>query len=103
MGITSRFVIVISAALVSLASSAVVSPGLSAATGCGQGTVYDAPSDSCLVAAPPTPSPPPPGYGHGGYGYGGYGHGGYGYGGDLTPGFSVCLGGGRFFWIHACI
>jgi hypothetical protein len=90
MGIITRFVVVIPVALASLASSTVVLPGPSGAVVCGPGTFYDAPSDSCLVAAPP---PPPPAYPYGGYGYGG----------DLTPGFSVCLGAGRFFHIHACI
>lgn len=41
-----------------------LSPGVSRAAECGQGTVYDAPSDSCVVLAqapqPLAPPPPPP-------------------------------------------
>ena len=93
MRIASRFIAVVSVAL-ALASSTVISPGISTATECGPGTVYDAPSDTCVAVAQPPPAPYPP------YGYGGYG----GYGGDFTPGFSVCLGGGRrFLGFNVCL
>ncbi len=44
-----------------------LSPAVSRAAECGEGTVYDAPSDTCVVlaqaaqpAAPPPAAPPPP-------------------------------------------
>lgn len=46
------------------AGMAIASPPVSRAAQCGPGTFYDAPSDTCLVAAapapPPLPPPPPP-------------------------------------------
>jgi hypothetical protein len=51
--------------LTALSLAGVVSPGISSATECGPGTVYEAATDRC-VGLPP---PPPPG--------------------DPTPGFSV--------------
>ncbi len=46
------------------AGVAIASPPVSRAAQCGPGTFYDAPSDTCLVAAapapPPLPPPPPP-------------------------------------------
>lgn len=52
-----------------------VSAGSAQAAECGVGTVYDAPSNTCVVAplppAPPPPPPPPP------------------WNGDPTPGFSI--------------
>ncbi|MCZ0730217.1 hypothetical protein [Mycolicibacterium iranicum] len=68
------------AAVVALpASWLVLSAGSAQAAECGVGTVYDAPSNTCVVAplppapppAPPPPPPPPP------------------WNGDPTPGFSI--------------
>ncbi len=53
--------------LSALSPVGVASPGISNATECGPGTVYEAATDRC-VGLPPPPPPPP---------------------GDLTPGFSV--------------
>lgn len=60
----------VAAAAVAMAAAALSDPAVGAATVCGPGTVYDAPSDSCLVApagpaqwnapAPPAAPPPPP-------------------------------------------
>ena len=61
------------AALVPLSFITVISPGTSQATVCGQGTVFDPPSNTCVAAwAPPPPPPPPPPWN-----------------GDPTPYFSV--------------
>ncbi|HEY7050970.1 MAG TPA: hypothetical protein VH496_02390 [Mycobacterium sp.] len=68
-----RLAIVVAAVLTPLASVALVSPGVGNATGCGPGTVYDAPSDTCVAAPLPPPPPPPAPAWHG----------------DPTPGFSV--------------
>lgn len=72
-----HFAIVVAGVLAVLASLTLVSPGRGNAAECGTGTVYDAPSDSCIAAAPlplpPPPLPPPP----------------PAWNGDLTPGFSV--------------
>lgn len=52
----------------------VATPGVGNAAECGPGTVYDAPSNSCVGApAPPPPPPPPPPP----------------WNGDPTPGFSI--------------
>lgn len=59
------------AVLGALSFVTVVVPGVSSATECGWGTVFDAPSNTC-VAAPAPPPPPPPAWN-----------------GDLTPYFSV--------------
>jgi hypothetical protein len=65
--------IVVAAVLVPLTSLTLVSPGRGNAAECGWGTVYDAPSNSCVAAPlPPPPPPPPPAWN-----------------GDLTPYFSV--------------
>ena len=86
LGIIHRVVFITSAAAASLAGATIVPAGISTAAWCGPGTVYDAPSDTCFVAA----QPPPPhsrAYRHG----------------DWTPGFSVCVGGGRrIIGVHAC-
>jgi hypothetical protein len=51
----------------------VVSPAVGHAVECGQGTVFDPPSNSCVAALPPpAPPPPPPAWN-----------------GDITPYFSV--------------
>jgi hypothetical protein len=68
----NRFAVVISAAFAPLALVALVSPGVSNAVECGQGTVFDPPSNSCVAAPPPPPPPPPPAWN-----------------GDITPYFSV--------------
>jgi hypothetical protein len=59
--------------LAPFASLILVMPGRAAATECGWGTVFDAPSNSCVAAPlPPPPPPPPPAWN-----------------GDPTPYFSV--------------
>jgi hypothetical protein len=51
----------------------VVTPGVGNAAECGEGTFYDAPTNSCVAAPlPPPPPPPPPAWN-----------------GDITPYFSV--------------
>ena len=60
MATMKRTLAVVPAALVVLSGTAVISPAVSTAVGCGPGTVYDPPSDSCVVAAEPAPPPPPP-------------------------------------------
>ena len=65
-----RLAIVGAMTLAPLAFATILTPGVSGAVECGYGTVYDAPSNSC-VAAPPPPPPPPA------------------WNGDLTPGFGV--------------
>ncbi|UXA16748.1 hypothetical protein [Mycobacterium sp. SMC-4] len=62
-------------AVAPLASMLLVAPGPARAAECGAGTVYDPPTDTCVVApAPPPPPPPPPPPA---------------WNGDLTPGFSI--------------
>lgn len=66
VGIT-RVAVIASSVLTAVAGAAVTSPTAGAAQ-CGPGTFYDAPSDTCLVAAaepapalaPPPPELPPP-------------------------------------------
>jgi hypothetical protein len=70
VGIIQRLAIMGAAALLPLAFVTVVSPGVSNATECGWGTVFDPPSNTC-VAAPLPPAPPPA------------------WNGDITPYFSV--------------
>lgn len=60
MATIKRTVAVVPAALVALAGVGVLAPAVSTAAGCGPGTIYDAPSDSCVLAAEPAPPPPPP-------------------------------------------
>jgi hypothetical protein len=68
-----RFAIVGAAALAPLPYVTMISPAVSNAVECGQGTVFDPPSNTCVAAAlPPPPPPPPPAWN-----------------GDLTPYFSV--------------
>jgi len=65
--------IIAAAALTPLAYATLLSPGLSQAAECGWGTVFDAPTNSCVPAPlPPPPPPPPPAWN-----------------GDITPYFSV--------------
>jgi hypothetical protein len=53
----------------------VITPGVSRAVECGFGTVFDAPTNTCVAApAPPPPAPPPPPPA---------------WNGDVTPYFSV--------------
>ena len=66
-GMIHRLAIVIASALAPLAFVTVMSPGVSNAVGCGQGTVYDPGSETCVAAEqrpppdqPPPPPPPPP-------------------------------------------
>jgi len=65
----TRSAALLSAALVALGCAALLAPALAHAAQCGPGTVYDAPSDTCLIppaipaqwnAPPPPPAPPPP-------------------------------------------
>jgi hypothetical protein len=65
-----RLAILGAVTLVPLSCVTVISPGTSYATECGQGTVFDAPSNTCVAAWAPPPPPPP-------------------WNGDPTPGFSV--------------
>jgi hypothetical protein len=72
VGIIQRLAIIGAAALAPLAFVTVVSPGVSNATECGWGTVFDPPSNTCVAAPLPPPPPPPPAWN-----------------GDITPYFSV--------------
>jgi hypothetical protein len=72
VGIIQRLAIMGAAALVPLAFVTVVSPGVSNATECGWGTVFDPPSNTCVAAPLPPPPAPPPAWN-----------------GDITPYFSV--------------
>ncbi len=68
-----RFAIIGAAVFAPLAFVTMVSPGVSNAVECGQGTVFDPPSNTCVAAPlPPPPPPPPPAWN-----------------GDITPYFSV--------------
>jgi hypothetical protein len=73
-----RLAIIVAAAFAPLAIVQVFSPALSNAAECGAGTVFDPPSNTCVVAplppAPPPPPPPPPPPA---------------WNGDITPYFSV--------------
>jgi hypothetical protein len=63
-----RSVVVAPAALALFVAAAGLAPALGNAAECGPGTVYDAPSNMCVVGptapaqwnAPPPPPPPPP-------------------------------------------
>jgi hypothetical protein len=70
-----RWAIICAAASAPLAFITVVSPAVAHAVECGQGTIFDPPSNTCIAAPlppPPPPPPPPPAWN-----------------GDLTPYFSV--------------
>lgn len=69
-----RLAIICATALAQLAVVTLVSPGTGNAAECGQGTVFDPPSNTCIAALPPPPPPPPPPPA---------------WNGDLTPYFSV--------------
>ena len=73
-GMISRLAVVAAATLAPLAFVTLVSPGTSKATECGDGTAYDADSDTCFGVAPEPPPPPPPLPA---------------WDGDWTPGFSI--------------
>jgi len=66
IGLIRRLTIMVAVALAPLASVTLVSPGVATAAECGQGTVYDPPSNTCVAAElpppllPPPPPPPPP-------------------------------------------
>ena len=73
VGMILRAAFVGAIALAPPAFVTIVMPSVSSATECGQGTVFDAPSNTCVAAAlPPPPPPPPPAWN-----------------GNLTPYFSV--------------
>ena len=64
IGTANRLALIVAGALAPLALAISMSPAVSQAAECGEGTVYDAPSDTCLVVAqsptPPAPQPPLP-------------------------------------------
>jgi hypothetical protein len=71
IGIANRLALIVPAVLAPLVIATFVSPAVGKAVECGEGTVYDAPSDTCVavaqppplapdVAQPPPPAPPPP-------------------------------------------
>lgn len=63
-GIANRLAFIVPAIFVLQFAAAAISPAPSRAAECGQGTVYDAPTGTCVVAEaqppPPPPGPPPP-------------------------------------------
>ncbi|RAV11593.1 hypothetical protein DQP55_13185 [Mycolicibacterium sp. GF69] len=72
-GIENRWAAGVSVAIMPLAATSVWGPGVAVAAECGIGTVYDAVSNTCVVAPlPPAPPAPPPAWN-----------------GDITPYFSV--------------
>jgi hypothetical protein len=68
--IIRRLAIVITTAALPLAFVTAISPGVGYAVECGAGTVFDPPTNTCVVA--PLPPPPPPAWN-----------------GDITPYFSI--------------
>jgi hypothetical protein len=74
MGIANRFGAAAVAAGAPFAFVLLVSPAVGNAAECGEGTVYDADSNTCVAAQPP-PAPPPPAP--------------VWNGGDITPHFSI--------------
>ena len=79
MGMIRCLATVVAATLTALALGTLLRPGVATAAECGQGTVYDPASNTCIVAgpapAPLLPPPPPPPV----------------WNGDLTPGFGVSI------------
>ena len=73
--IIRRMAVIIAAAVAPLAFVTAISPGVGNAAECGAGTVFDPPTNTCVVApfAAPLPPPPPPPV----------------WNGDITPYFSV--------------
>jgi hypothetical protein len=66
-GIANRLALIVPAAFALAVIAASMSPAVSHAAQCGEGTQYDAPSNMCVVAAQapapqalPPPAPPPP-------------------------------------------
>lgn len=65
---TRNFAIAAPAAALVLGGAALLAPAVGNAAECGAGTVYDAPTNTCVAAAapaqwngpPPPPAPPPP-------------------------------------------
>jgi hypothetical protein len=64
----TRSALLLPAALVGCGAAALLAPAVGHAAQCGPGTVYDAPTDSCVIppaapaqwdAPPPPPAPPP--------------------------------------------
>jgi hypothetical protein len=55
-----RVALVGASALAPLAVVMVVAPAVSGAAECGQGTVFDPPTNTCVASALPPPLPPPP-------------------------------------------
>ena len=69
----NRFAVAVAAIFAPFAFVVLVSPAVSQAVECGQGTVFDPVSNTCVAAPlPPPPPPPPPAWN-----------------GDITPYFSV--------------
>lgn len=61
LSLANRLALVVPAVAAPLVIATFVSPAVSRATQCGGGTVYDAPSDTCVVdAAAPAPQAPAP-------------------------------------------
>ncbi len=61
IGIATHLARIVPVGLAPLVIAASVSPAVSKAAECGEGTVYDAPSNTCVVVAqPPPPEAPPP-------------------------------------------
>jgi hypothetical protein len=60
MAFIRRFAVVGAAALAPLAFVTVTTAAVANAIECGQGTVFDPPSNACVAAALPPPPPPPP-------------------------------------------
>ncbi len=62
IAIANRLALIVAAVLLLVAIATSMSPAVSKAAECGEGTVYDAPSDTCVVVAQPPPPPalPPP-------------------------------------------
>ncbi len=60
----TRAVLLVPAALAVLAGGSAIAPAIGSAAECGPGTVYDPPTDTCVVAPAPAPAawdaPPPP-------------------------------------------
>jgi len=74
--IIRRLAIIITTTALPLAFVTAISPGVGNAVECGAGTVFDPPTNTCVLAPlpppPPAPPPPPPAWN-----------------GDITPYFSI--------------
>lgn len=60
VGMIQRVALMGASALVPLTVVTVLAPAVSSAAECGQGTVFDPPTNTCVAAALPPPLPPPP-------------------------------------------